>query len=105
MTTDVISIFGILHPELNKPVKIKDHVCPLRLSEGMSFHRLWAYLTSEALSLPPGKPSRALLGQRVVVGVFLWCVEQHLSAGDTQRTSYFCLTSHDYVQQPGLNKP
>lgn len=46
---------------------------------------LGAHLTSEALSLSPGKPSWALLRQGVVVGIFLWSIKQHLSVGDTQR--------------------
>lgn len=50
--------------------------------------RVWlhlrSYLTSEALSLSPGEPPRALLREGVVVGIFLWSIEQHLSVGDVQ---------------------
>lgn len=36
LSSNQLWLFGILHPELNKQVKNKDHVCPLHLSEGMS---------------------------------------------------------------------
>ena len=35
-------LFGILHPELNKHVENKDHVCPLPFSEGMSLEVTWS---------------------------------------------------------------
>lgn len=41
LSSDQLWLFGILHPELNKQVKNKDHVCPLPLSEGMSFEVTW----------------------------------------------------------------
>lgn len=37
-------------------------------------------LASQTLPLPPGEAPRPLLRQRVVVGVFLWSIKQHLSA-------------------------
>lgn len=80
-------LLGILHPELNKHVKTKDMFVPfVSLREcPWKWPDPGACLTSEALSLSPCKPSWALLGQGVVVGVFFWSVKQHLSVGDIQR--------------------
>ena len=61
---------------------------------GVSFKVTWPpgtrpRLTPEALPLSPGEASGTLLRQRVVVGVFLWCVEQHLSVRERQKHKFY----------------
>lgn len=78
-------LFGIIQNQSNMS-KTKTMFVPFLSLREMSLEiNLGAYLTSEALSLSPGKPSWTFLRQGVVVGIFLWSVKQHLSVGDTQR--------------------